>query len=213
MFLKVLPVGELSGNCIILGCLDTKIGALIDPGGGVSEIKAEVLSAGLQIEYLLHTHAHFDHIGAAAELKQAGLGKIYLHRADEFLYQQIVEQSRMFGLSMSPPEKVDEYLSDNQTIHIGNLELTVLHTPGHSPGGCCFVLAEHSVIFCGDTLFRNSIGRTDLDGGNMETLITSVKEKLFSQAKDYRLIPGHGEETSIFYERKNNPFFAGGFFI
>ena len=231
MIQKVLPVGRLMCNCQILVCPKTFEAVLVDPGDEADRILKEIaiieaqIGAQLKVRALLHTHAHFDHIGATRAVKEsllarAGVGgnghpglvpSIYLHKADELLYQMLPQQSAMFGFINAPTLPIDEFLTDEQTLSFGTLKFTVLHTPGHSPGGVCFRMHEDSAhaipetVFTGDTLFRESVGRSDLWGGDAGKLSNSIKQRLFALDGDTRAWPGHGPVTTIGHEKKSNP--------
>jgi hydroxyacylglutathione hydrolase len=187
--LRKLVVGPYQANCYILGCKETKEGVVIDPGDEVLRIVKEISENGLKILYILITHGHIDHIGGAGELKQITKAPLYIHNLDAL------------GLRFRP----DGYLYDGQKLHFGTYSISVIHTPGHSPGGVSF----HSpgAIFTGDTLFAGSIGRTDFPGGDHNKLIDGVVTKIFPLGDDVRVYPGHGPTTTVGRERLTNPFF------
>lgn len=208
MLLECFPVGPLQCNCSIIACKDTKDAIVIDPGGDAQEIIDAAKRHGVNIKYLLHTHAHFDHVVGSREVKEATGAKILLHKGDQFLYDNLMQQGKLFGFKIDSPLPVDEYLEDEQEIQIGKTKVKVIHTPGHTPGSLSFALAdEDSILFSGDTLFHRSIGRTDLWGGSYDQIIKSISERLFTLDDSTRVIPGHGPDTRIFEEKKENPFF------
>ena len=224
MIQKTVPVGQLRCNCQILVCPQTLETVLVDPGDDAKQIldaisKIENSVGGkLQVKALFHTHAHFDHIGATRSVKEAliesGLEapSIYLHPADELMYQALPMQAEMFGFKHEAPLPVDEFFQDEQEFKFGTLRFKVLHTPGHSPGGVCFRLFEDSaeqvpeMVFTGDTLFKNSVGRADLWGGDGSVLVKSIRERLLTLDGDTLAWPGHGPSTLIGIEKKSNPY-------
>lgn len=219
-------VGPFQCNCRLLVCPRTGTGLLIDPGDEpeliLSRLKGVKLPTGqpVEIRYLLHTHGHLDHIGGTrrvkTQLSQAQSSerapRIAIHRDDEPLYLGLKTQGQLFGMCYEDPLPVDHYLEDGEELKVGDLRISVLHTPGHSPGGVCLRLHEDSRIgipeslFSGDTLFQSSIGRTDLWGGDLDTLIRSIRSRILTLDSDTRLCPGHGPESSIGREKKENPF-------
>ncbi len=208
MFIKTIPVGSFQCNCTILGCEKTGEALVIDPGDQEEDILAIVKKEGFQVKYLVHTHAHLDHIGVAGPLKRKGHGKIVLHREDEFIYDSLEEQARMFGLHLEPRDDVDHEICHQDDLEFGGHVLNVIHTPGHTPGSCSFLLKDKNILFSGDTLFRRSIGRTDLPGGDSAQILDSIENRLFTLNADYTVIPGHGEATCLSEEQKLNPFLA-----
>ncbi len=213
--LKMMAVGPYQANCYILGCKKTMEGVVIDPGDEALRIVKEVSNASLRIKYiltpingisaltklffarktqkiisyLLITHGHSDHIGAAKELKSIMKAPVWIHRLDSP------------GLGFPP----DGTLFDGQEIEVGTYRIKVIHTPGHSPGGVC--LYAPGAVFTGDTLFSGSIGRTDFPGGDHKILLKGVMEKIFPLGDDLRVYPGHGPASTIGQERLRNPFF------
>ena len=186
--LKKMTVGPLQANCYILGCNNSKEGMVIDPGGDVSSIINEIKKAELNISRIVLTHGHFDHTGGAVELHNITKAPVFIHTGDAPL------------LKFTP----DGYLDDGQVFNIGDYKISVIHTPGHSPGGIC--LFAPGVVFTGDTLFAGSIGRTDLSGGDYKSLIRSVVNKIFTLDDDLRVYPGHGPSSTIGKEKRFNPF-------
>lgn len=199
-----LIVGELGANCYVLGCRSTGKGAVIDPGGDADAILSVIEESRLDVGLILNTHGHFDHFGANGPLKDATGAAILIHRADAEALTS--DQARLWGLlplrASSPP--ADRYMDDGELIEVGEARLEVRHTPGHSPGGVCLV--GDGVVFTGDTLFGGSVGRTDLPGGSEATLIRSIRTQLLTLGDDTVAYPGHGETTTIGYERRHNPF-------
>jgi len=187
--LKMMVVGPIQANCYILGCKKTMEGIVIDPGDEALRIAKVITDAGLRIKYILITHGHSDHTGAAGELKSIVKAPVWIHKLDTY------------GLGFPP----DGELFDGQEIEVGTYRIKVIHTPGHSPGGVC--LHAPGAVFTGDTLFCGSIGRTDLWGGDYNQLIRGVREKIFPLGDDLRVYPGHGPATTIGRERLTNPFF------
>jgi hydroxyacylglutathione hydrolase len=208
LLIESFPVGPLGCNCSIVACTETKEAAVVDPGGDVDEIIERLAAHGLTAKYLLHTHAHFDHILGSRGMREKTGALICLNKEDQFLYDKLIMQASMFGFPAEDPLPVDKFLEDEEDVKIGSLKASVLHTPGHTPGSCCFSVAEkESVLFSGDTLFNRSIGRTDLWGGSFEQIIDSIATRLFTLDDSTRVIPGHGPDTEIWKEKKENPFF------
>lgn len=203
------PVGPLQCNCSIIADPVTKEAAVIDPGGDPEQIIQLLDKHGLKAKYLLHTHAHFDHILGSRAVSEKTGAKICLHKGDEWLYNNLAVQGAFIGWNLLGEKTlpVDHYLQDEEELIIGDLKTKVIHTPGHTPGSTCFALQgnEH-LLFAGDTLFHNSIGRTDLWGGSMDDILNSIKNRLFTLEETTEVIAGHGPTTSIWEEKKNNPF-------
>ncbi len=208
MIFQSLVVGPLQVNCFILGCEKTKEAIVIDPGGDVDDILSFLARANLNLKYILNTHGHLDHVGGNADLKEHTNAEIIIHREDAPLITNISSHGLLFGISVKDSPPADILIEDGDIITVGEeIKLNTIHTPGHSRGSCSFTLDGYDVVFVGDTLFAGSIGRTDLPGGDYNTLINSVRTKLFVLPDDTKVLPGHGPQTTIGYEKRYNPFF------
>jgi len=213
MIVETQAVGPFFKNGFVVGCETTKEAVLIDPGDEVASLLAFADRNGLTIRHILLTHAHVDHVTGVAAAKQALHVPIYLHRDDLFLYERAVEMGAMFGLKVEPQPPIDVFYTPGQVIAFGSYEVRVLHTPGHCPGGVCLQIGKAGSagkeLFVGDTLFAGSIGRTDLTGGDYATLIASIRNVLLPLGDDAVVHSGHGPDTTIGEERRNNPFLKG----
>ncbi|SPF52113.1 putative metallo-hydrolase YqgX [Candidatus Desulfosporosinus infrequens] len=199
-------LGALGANCYLYACMESKKAAIIDPGADGKKIYHWILEKGLQVDYILLTHGHVDHIGAVDELK-ALLGEdvlVGIHAGDAEMLTDAKKNLSSFVGSNVVLQSADFLLQDGQELSIGKQLLKVISTPGHSPGCVCFLCTEG--LFSGDTLFAGSIGRTDFPGGSLDQLLQGVKEKLLILPEDTRVFPGHGEETSIGEEKRDNPY-------
>ncbi|ADU66611.1 beta-lactamase domain protein [Desulfurispirillum indicum S5] len=204
----VFAVGPLEANCAVLFESPSGDAVVIDPGGDANTITRFLDEHHLTPRYFLHTHGHFDHVGALSALKKKYPDATYLiHQQDETLAMHADKTAQLYGLQALPATAADAYLSAETSLQLGASQITVIETPGHTPGGVCFYLNEENLLFSGDTLFQGSIGRTDLPGGNYDQLIHSIRTKLFGLPDEVVVIPGHGPRTSIGAEKKHNPFF------
>lgn len=199
-----LEVGNLGTNCYIVYCEQTRKAGVIDPGGSAESIIAEINRANLEVEYIINTHGHADHIAANDAVQQATGAKVLIHHSDANMLTSAQANLSIYIGGAIVCQKADRLLSHNDTIAIGNIELKVLHTPGHTQGGIS--LLADKVLIAGDTLFAESIGRTDFPGGSYSELIDGIKEHLMTLDDDVKVLPGHGPSTTIGTERKLNPF-------
>ena len=205
MILHTIHVGITQTNCYIVGCEDTGEGVVIDPGGNPKRILKAIKDAGLTIRYVLNTHCHFDHMGANADVVAATGAPLALHPA-ELPILQARGGASWFGVPVKESPEPDIELDDGQVIEVGTLRFQVLHTPGHSPGGVTFYLEEQGVAFDGDVLFQMGVGRTDLPGGEWDTLMRSIREVLFALPDETILYSGHGPKTTVGQEKRSNPW-------
>lgn len=205
MILAALPVGLIQTNCYIVGCEETKEGAVIDPGGHPERILAEVERHGLALKYVLNTHAHFDHTYANRAIVAATGVPLALHPADRRLLLSSAGAAD-FGLPAEPSPPPDLELQDGDELEVGKLRFQVLHTPGHTPGHVCFYEPEEGVLFDGDVLFYRGVGRTDLAGGNWQQLMNSIRRVLFALPDETVVYSGHGPATTIGEEKQLNPW-------
>ncbi len=209
MIVETFPVGMLACNCTILGDPESGEAIVIDGGDDVDAIAARLARHGLRPRYLLHTHAHFDHIGALGPLRERVGGAGLLHHADRPLYASLAQQFRMIGLPGSiEPVALDGDITDGDELRAGAVTLRAIHTPGHTPGSTSFAL-DHggaTTLFTGDTLFRGGVGRWDLGGTSLEDIVDSIRTKLFVYPDAAHVVCGHGPPTSIGTERTTNPF-------
>lgn len=197
-------MGSMGANCYLYACDDSKQGVLVDPGAEADKIYRWVLEKGVRVEAILLTHGHLDHIGAVDELRDLLRAKVCIHPGDAAMLTDARKNlSAYFGPGLAF-RAADEFLSDGQVIPVGNKFLTVLTTPGHSPGSVCFLTPEG--LLSGDTLFAGSIGRTDFPGGSLDELLRGVEKKLMVLPDDTPVYPGHGESSTIGRERADNPF-------
>ncbi len=201
-------VGPLGCNCAIVGDPNTKEALVVDPGDEPDRILEALSGTGFHPVGLVHTHAHFDHVGCSALLKRITGAPILMHGGDRPLYQNLAEQGQAFGFTFDAPGIVDRLLVHGDRVACGKDEIEVIHTPGHTPGSLCFRMPSEDgdVLFSGDTLFRRSIGRTDLWGGSMPQILDSIKDHILTLPGAMRVIPGHGAETTIADEGRRNPF-------
>lgn len=210
MILETAAAPPFFKNGFVIGSEQTREAAIIDPGDEVGALLDAVARHKLNVVAILLTHAHVDHVSGVAEAKRRHDVPIYLHRDDLFLYDQATAHGRLFGLEVEPPPPVDRFYEGSGPIAIGDLEVFVHHTPGHCPGGVCLRIGPKGEkgmdLFVGDTLFAGSIGRTDLPGGDYETLLRSITGTLYGLGDDARVHPGHGPSTTIGDERRTNPF-------
>ncbi len=209
----VVPVTAFQQNCTILFDADSRAGVVVDPGGEVPRIMEVIESNGLTIEAIWLTHGHIDHAGGAMELKEklGGVKIIGPHLADKPLLDNLEQQAAMFG-SPDPAQNCtpDEWLDDSQIVSFTGHWFEVYHTPGHSPGHVIFYNPDHKFAQVGDTLFRGSVGRTDLWGGDMETLVKSIRMKMIPLGDDVSFICGHGPGSTFGVEKRTNPFIVPG---
>ena len=210
MIIETRAAGPFVENGFVVACERTREGAIIDPGDSVQELLAFAAAERLALRHILLTHAHLDHVTGVAAAKRALGAPIYLHRDDLFLYERVVQQGASFGVRVEPQPPIDVYYTPGQVISLGDLEVRPHHTPGHCPGGVCLAVAKRGQpareLFVGDTLFAGSIGRTDLPGGDYQTLIASIRNVLFTFGDDAVVHSGHGPDTTIGRERATNPF-------
>lgn len=209
MILEYLTVGPFAENSYILADETTGEGVLIDPGHDPKAILVRVRQLKLTISAIINTHAHIDHVGGVADVRRALGVPFRLHRKEQPLLEALPMQAAMFGLPEIEVPKVDDWLAEGQRFKVGGLDVLVIETPGHSPGSVTFKVGEKDLI-AGDVLFAGSIGRTDLPGGDHQTLIDSIVNRLFPFGDDVRVWPGHGSETTIGEERRYNPFVGTG---
>lgn len=205
MKIKKFEVGPLFVNCYIIYDERTKEAVVIDPGDEPDLILDFIKEENLNLKYILCTHGHFDHIGSVKELRDETGAKVVLHEKDIEIYRnspQIAMQ--FFGIEIEPQPEPDILIKNGEILNTGNIQLTVIHTPGHSPGSVCFYTDGY--IFTGDTLFAGSVGRTDIIGGSMNELLNSLK-KIASLPDETIVFPGHGPKTKIGIEKKTNPFY------
>jgi hydroxyacylglutathione hydrolase len=207
---RTVPVTPFQQNCSLVWDTDTKQAAVIDPGGDLPRLLAEVKAFGLKLEQIWLTHAHIDHAGGTGTLARTlQLPVIGPHPGDQFWIDCLAEQSRMFGFPPAEPFTPDRWLADGDTVRIGNCELQVRHCPGHTPGHVVFFEPDTRHAFVGDVLFAGSIGRTDFPQGDHDTLIHSIVSRLWPVGDDVRFTPGHGPESSFGQERRSNPYVRG----
>jgi glyoxylase-like metal-dependent hydrolase (beta-lactamase superfamily II) len=217
MILESAAVWPFFKNGYVLGCERTHEAVFIDPGDEVEQLLAFIAQQELIVNHILLTHAHVDHVSGVARAKRELGAPIYLHRDDLFLYKDAVQHGMLIGLRIEEPPPVDRFYpstslgTSDSGISFGDYKVTVHHTPGHCPGGVCLAVAsspksQAPSLFVGDTLFAGSIGRTDLPGGDYETLLDSITKTLFAFGDDAVVYSGHGPETTIGRERATNPF-------
>jgi len=208
MVIETFPVGPLRCNCSILVDDENLRAIVIDPGGDFDNIRARLEKKGAKVIAIVHTHTHIDHVGATAPLQRWSSAGAHIHEADRFLYDVLPVQAELLGVPLPERCEMEGDLVDGLVVRAGNLELQVLHTPGHTPGSVSFVLKDGAaaIAFTGDTLFRRGIGRTDLWGGDSDLIFKSLRTRLMTLAEDTKVIAGHGPTTTIGEERRGNPF-------
>lgn len=205
MKIETIVVGPLGVNCYIVVDPASRAGMVIDPGDDAAEIIRYIGQANIQVKYIVNTHGHSDHIGANAALKAATKAPLLIHAADELMLKNPLNYLGETIVSST----ADAFLKDGDILSLGGSQFKVLHTPGHTAGGIC--LQGDNVLFSGDSLFAESIGRCDLPGGNLNDLIGSLKTKVMALPDDVMVYPGHGPATKIGWERRHNPYLAADF--
>jgi hydroxyacylglutathione hydrolase len=204
---RVIPVTPFQQNCSLLWCEETKKAAVVDPGGDIELILAAVARFGAEVEKILLTHGHIDHAGGTAELaRRLGVPIEGPQREEQFWIDQLPQQSQMFGFPRADKFTPDRWLEQGDTVRFGNVEMEVLHCPGHTPGHVVFFHRGSRLAVVGDVLFQGSIGRTDFPRGDYDTLIHSIRERLWPLGDDVTFIPGHGPLSTFGDERRSNPF-------
>jgi hydroxyacylglutathione hydrolase len=212
MILEMLTVGPFQENCYIIGDENSGVGAVVDPGDEAARIALAVEQTDLDVESILVTHAHIDHVGAVAALGDEYACPVLMHAESEPMLKQLPTQAMMMGLKFGKVPAVDRHIGDGEVLEVGELRLQSLYTPGHAPGHLAFYVEDESLVLSGDALFAGSVGRTDLPGGSMEVLMRSIEERLLTLPDETRIFPGHGPQTEIGNERTTNPFLRGGLF-
>jgi len=209
VLVRRLTLGPFQANCYLVAEASGRDAVVIDPGADPERIEEALAQVGGGLAAILLTHAHLDHIGAVRALTARHGTALHLHPADRPLYDRAVEQAEAFGLEIEPPPPPDRELEHGQRLDLAGLTFSVRHAPGHSPGGVVFV--TDGCAFVGDCVFADSIGRTDLPGGDTATLLRSIHEQILTLAADTILYPGHGPETTVTREAAGNPFLTGAF--
>ena len=204
--IQQFPLGPLQTNCYLLGCEQTMKAAIIDPSWDGRNIFAAADDGGWEITHILLTHSHFDHVGGLGQLKEETNAPIYIHPDAVDMLRNAGMSAAMFGLKMPSVPPPDVMIGEGDTIAVGKLQLKVLYTPGHAPGHVSFYLPDYHVLFDGDVLFQQSIGRADLPGGDQATLMKTIREKFLTLPDETHVLSGHGSPTTIGEERVHNPF-------
>ncbi|WP_019903441.1 MBL fold metallo-hydrolase [Methylobacterium sp. 77] len=203
----IIPVTPFQQNCTLIWSDETKVGAVVDPGGDLDRIEAAIRDQGITIEKILLTHGHIDHAGGADELRERlGVPIEGPHEADRYLLDSLPETGANYGLEGARAVTPDRWLSEGDKVSVGELAFDILHAPGHSPGSVVFVSRDARFALVGDVVFKGSVGRTDLPGGNHDQLIRAIKEKVLPLGDDIAFIPGHGPTSTLGEERMTNPF-------
>jgi glyoxylase-like metal-dependent hydrolase (beta-lactamase superfamily II) len=206
LVVESLVVGPFGVNAYLVGEPESRSALLIDPGADLEALARLLEKTGFALAAIVNTHAHIDHVAAVAEAKRRFGAPYWLHQADKGLLGALPMQAMMFGFPEPELPEVDRWLTDGDPLELGKVSGRILHTPGHSPGGCCLYFPDEKLVFTGDTLFRSSIGRTDLPGGSYEQITRSVRERLFTLGDDVTFYPGHGPSGLIGEERLSNPY-------
>lgn len=201
-----VTVGPFQENSYVVGDPDTKEAILIDPGDEFPRIEALLEREGLRPIYVLNTHAHLDHVGAVGHFQERHGLPFYIHQGERQWLDGLQMQAQMFGLPPPIAPRVDKWIEDGETLSVGGRTLRVIHTPGHTPGGCSFFFENERVLITGDTLFAGSVGRTDFPGGSWPDLRGAIRDKLFPLGDDVRFYSGHGPPSTLGAERQGNPF-------
>jgi len=207
MIIKRLVVGHLSANCYIVGSETTGTGMVIDPGGNGEDIKKAITDSGLDIELIVLTHGHSDHIAALYDIQDMTGAEVAIHIEDADFLEGYGSFSSQFGISYKTPHPPDRLLREGDIIEIGDMDFTVIHTPGHTPG--CICLQSDDIVFTGDTLFRRGIGTTMMPGSSRRQLINSIITRLMVLPDSTKLYPGHGRDTTVGAERRDNRYVRG----
>ena len=206
LIVETLPVGHMQCNCTILGDPLSGEAIVVDPGGEAEMLSERLLELNLQVVSIIHTHAHLDHFLASGKMKETTGAKLALHRDDYFLWNMLEDQCRMFEIPFEKTPPPDHWLEHEEEIELMGIQGKALHTPGHTPGSMCFLFEKQKLLIAGDTLFKGSIGRTDLWGGDFQEIEKSIQEKLYTLDEDIAVITGHGDSTSIGREMRRNSF-------
>ena len=211
MIHEILPTGALQCNCSVFGDESTREAIVIDPGDGTDLVRLQAIldKHALTVKAIIITHAHIDHIGAAAKLKASTGAPVYMNSNDQTLYDQLDMQAQWLQMRVPAQTEIDVDARDGATLKCGETEMTLLHTPGHTQGSLCVFVPTEKLLIAGDTPFRDSVGRTDLPGGDHRMLLGSIKEKLLTLPEETRVVAGHGPDTTIGRERERNPFLRG----
>jgi glyoxylase-like metal-dependent hydrolase (beta-lactamase superfamily II) len=209
MIHEILPVGMLQCNCSIFGDEQTREALVVDPGDEIERIEAILARHGLKVKAIVITHAHIDHIGGAAKLRAATGAPVYMNLNDTALQQMLDTQAAWLGMRTPEQTEIDLPMNDGDSLTVGSSEFHVLHTPGHTQGSVSLYAPAEGKLIAGDTLFRDSIGRTDLPGGDGRQILRSIHQKLLTLPPETIVIPGHGEETTIGREKQFNYFLQG----
>ncbi len=206
MIHEILPVGMLQCNCSIFGDETTREAIVIDPGDDIGRIQSVLAKHGLTVKAIVITHAHIDHIGGAQKLKAATGAPVYMNANDQPLYDHLDVQAQWLGMDTPPRTEIDVSARDGDALDLAGTAFHILHTPGHTQGSLCLWIPSEGKLIAGDTLFRDSIGRTDLPGGDGRQILRSIQDKLLKLPEETVVIPGHGINTTIGREKEMNPF-------
>jgi hydroxyacylglutathione hydrolase len=209
MIHEILPVGMLACNCSVFGDEQSREGMVVDPGDDIEQVLEIVRKHGLTVKAIVITHAHIDHIGGAQKLKRATGAPVYMNSNDTALQKMMDVQAGWLGVPAPEAVSIDVAAREGDTVMVGATGFHVLHTPGHTPGSISLWSPSENKLLAGDTLFRESIGRTDLPGGDFRQILASIRGKLLQLPEDAVVIPGHGENTTIGWEKRFNSFLRG----
>ncbi|WP_026839784.1 MBL fold metallo-hydrolase [Citrifermentans bremense] len=206
MLFETIVVGALGVNCFILGDKQSNEGVVVDPGADFELIADAIARFGIKVKYIVNTHGHFDHVGCNRSVQEKTGAELLIHQGDQTLLELAAKSAQKYGLKAEASPAPTRFLEDGMKLEFGKRTIEVLHTPGHTQGGCCLLLAHEKLVITGDTLFADSVGRTDLPGGSHEQLMASIKAKLMPLPDDTTVWPGHGPSSTIGRERRSNPY-------